>query len=332
MLGARMKILTGFSGVMCAALVTQRGRGQQALLCAGLVVLPSLLRLLIEPEPGTMPFLAFWPTVLLGTLLLDTGFAVLALLGSLTVAFALFARPVIGIVWDGRSVVSLVLGIACVSLVMTTAMVARATVRELDARTRQQESFNRELRHRSRNLLAVIQALSARGPRAENPIDFFREFSDRLESLAKASDLLRIGTEAEGHLPELIERTIAPFAQGSRIRLSGPACLVPDQSCIPLIMAVHELCTNAAKHGALSDPAGWVDLRWFLAPDGDRLYLLWKESGGPLVTLPQHQGTGSHLLRAQPGLEAVDLMFDPKGVWCEILIVGARAGTLAEMA
>ncbi|MFD2781446.1 HWE histidine kinase domain-containing protein [Novosphingobium pokkalii] len=128
---------------------------------------------------------------------------------------------------------SLVLGIACVGLVMTTAMVARATVRELDARTRQQESFNRELRHRSRNLLAVIQALSARGPRAENPIDFFREFSDRLESLAKASDLLRIGTEAEGHLPELIERTIAPFAQGSRIRLSGPACLVPDQSCIP---------------------------------------------------------------------------------------------------
>jgi two-component sensor histidine kinase len=149
---------------------------------------------------------------------------------------------------------------------MTTAMVARATVRELDARTRQQESFNRELRHRSRNLLAVIQALSARGPRAENPIDFFREFSDRLESLAKASDLLRIGTEAEGHLPELIERTIAPFAQGSRIRLSGPACLVPDQSCIPLIMAVHELGTNAVKHGALSDPAGWVDLRWFLAP------------------------------------------------------------------
>jgi hypothetical protein len=74
---------------MCAALVKRRGRGQQAMLCAALVVLPSLLRLLIEPEPGTMPFLSFWPTVLLGTLLLDTGFAVLALFGSLAVAFAL---------------------------------------------------------------------------------------------------------------------------------------------------------------------------------------------------------------------------------------------------
>ncbi|MFD2781447.1 hypothetical protein ACFS32_10360 [Novosphingobium pokkalii] len=84
-----MRVLTGISGAMCAALVKRRGRGQQAMLCAALVVLPSLLRLLIEPEPGTMPFLSFWPTVLLGTLLLDTGFAVLALFGSLAVAFAL---------------------------------------------------------------------------------------------------------------------------------------------------------------------------------------------------------------------------------------------------
>jgi hypothetical protein len=54
-------------------------------------------------------------------------------------------------------------------------------------------------------------------------------------------------------------------------------------------------------------------LRWFLGPDGNRLYLLWRETGGPAVRAAG-QGTGSHLLRAQPGIEAVDLMFDPKGL------------------
>ncbi|NKJ43847.1 MULTISPECIES: sensor histidine kinase [unclassified Novosphingobium] len=327
-----MKVLTGVSGVMQAALIKQRSLAEQALLSAGLAIVPALLRLVIDPDPGTMPFLVFWPTVLLSALLLEPWFAALAVIGSFALALMLFVRPLAQMAWTGQLLVSLVLALCCVVLAMTMAIVARTTVRELHSVTRQQDSFNRELRHRTRNLLAIIQALSARGPRAENPLDFFREFSDRLESLAKASDLLRIGTEAEGHLPELIERTIAPFSLGSRIRLSGTACVVPDQSCIPLIMAVHELCTNAIKHGALSGPAGWVDLRWFLAPDGNRLYLLWKETGGPLVAPPAHEGTGSHLLRAQPGLEAVDLMFDPKGVWCEMLIVGARATAEHEMA
>jgi two-component sensor histidine kinase len=327
-----MKVLTGVTGTMQAALVRQRSLAEQMLLAAMLVVVPTILRLVMDPQPGAMPFLVFWPTVLLAALLLETGLAAATVIAAFIVAQWFWGRPVIGIVWTAQMLVSLMLACACVVLAMTMAIVARTTVRALHVLTRQQESFNRELRHRSRNLLSIIQALSARGPRAENPLDFFREFSDRLESLAKASDLLRIGTEAEGHLPELVERTIAPFGQGSRIRLRGTACLVPDQSCIPLIMAVHELCTNAVKHGALSDPAGWVDLRWFLAPDGNRLYLLWKETGGPLVSPPTHEGAGSHLLRAQPGLEAVDLMFDPKGVWCEMLIVGARATQQVEPA
>jgi two-component sensor histidine kinase len=326
-----MNVFAGISGAMRAALIKQRSPVQQTVLAAGLICLPLLLRLAMDPAAGPLSFLPFWPTALLASLLLDGPFAVLAVAGSFLAAWV-FNGPAEGIAWNGAVLFSLFIALACLVLVMTTAIVARATLRELHALANQQETFNRELRHRTRNLLAVIQALSARGPRAENPLDFFREFSDRLESLAKASDLLRIGTEAEGHLPELIERTISPFALGSRIRLNGTACIVPDHSCIPLIMAVHELCTNAVKHGALSDPAGWVDLRWFLSPDGDRLYLLWKETGGPPVIPPSHQGTGAHLLRAQPGLEAVDLIFDPKGVWCEMLITGARATAPAEMA
>lgn len=327
-----MNLGTGLTGWMRALLVRRRSTAEQALIGLALIFTPVALRLLIAPVPSTMPFLAFWPTVLIASLLLDVRLAIPTIMASFLACHLIFGGQVMAVDWIGAGPAVFLLGASCVILLIAMAVVARSTVRELHALAGQQESFNRELRHRTRNLLTIIKALSARGPRAENPLDFFREFSSRLDSLAKASDLLRIGTEAEGRLPELIERTIAPFGCGSRIRLNGTACVIPDESCIPLIMAIHELCTNAVKHGALSQGQGLVDLRWFLGPDGNRLYLLWKESGGPLVSPPQHEGTGSHLLRAQPGIDAVDLTFDPRGVWCEMLIVGARSLNAPEMA
>ncbi|GMM62189.1 sensor histidine kinase [Novosphingobium pituita] len=327
-----MMVSTGFSGWIRAALIKRRSLGEQAALGTVLVAAPVLLRLLIDPVPATMPFMAFWPTVLIATLLLDLRQALATVAVSFCVSKLVFGGQVVSVDWWAGRAITFVLAVFSLGLLICTAVVTRSTVRELDALASRQESFNRELRHRTRNMLAIIQALSARGPRAENPLDFFREFSSRLESLAKASDLLRIGTEAEGRLPDLIERTIHPFGLGRRIRLEGTACVIPDESCIPLIMAIHELCTNAMKHGALSTDRGLVDLRWFLGPDGNRLYLLWRETGGPAVSAPQVQGTGSHLLRAQPGIEAVDLMFDPKGVWCEMLIIGARPEGALEVA
>jgi len=328
--GRNVQVPFGPPGLMRRALVRQRGTGEQLVWLAVLAAIPVVVRLLVSPAPHATPFLAFWPSILVAALLLELRYAVAVVLCAGLGSRLLGAGPVLpGAGTEGRLIWTL-LALACVTVVLALGQLVRATVRELHALAGQQERFNRELRHRSRSLLAIVQALSAPGPRAENPLDFFRDFALRLDSLAKASDLLRLGAEAEGQLPALIERTVEPFAGDRRIRMVGGNCTIPDESCIPLILAIHELCTNALRHGALSVPGGIVELRWFLGPQGDRLYVLWQEHGGPEVSAPQRQGAGTHLLRTQPGLDAVDLNFDPHGVWCEIMILGARAEPTAE--
>jgi len=103
--------------------------------------------------------------------------------------------------------------------------------------------------------------------------------------------------------------------------ISGPACELPRDACVPLSLALHELCTNAAKYGALSVPEGWVALDWRLDGDG-LLTLSWREENGPPVTGPARAGMGTQLLKRQRGLDHVELHYRPAGVECAIAIEG----------
>lgn len=113
-----------------------------------------------------------------------------------------------------------------------------------------------ELNHRVKNTMAIVQSLSAQTLRADRPTTEAREdFDSRLMALAGAHILM---TEAEWRsvpLRELIERTLQPFAQGAgaaRFTLRGSTATMPPKSAVAFALAVHELCTNAAKYGALS--------------------------------------------------------------------------------
>jgi len=184
-----------------------------------------------------------------------------------------------------------------------------------------------ELNHRVKNTMAIVQSLSAQTLRADRPTAAAREdFDSRLMALANAHVLM---TEAEWRsvpLRELIERTIQPFAQGAgatRFSLAGPDATMPPKSAVAFALAIHELCTNAAKYGALKAEAGRIAIDWALAEaaDGARLRLTWRESGGPPVTEPARRGFGSRLL--ERGLSAelkgqVRLRFPPEGLVCEI--------------
>lgn len=306
------------------ALVKQRGMGEQLVVLVLLIALPTALRAVFDRGSLALPFLTYWPSILVGALLLDTAFAILLACIAAVVSQRLFGGGAWFAAIDPVRAAFFAMFCFSAGLILATGAALRNAVRELDALHLQAEGFNRELRHRVRNMLTIVQALASRGPKAENPLDFYREFSSRLEGLAQASDLLRIGTETEGRLPEIAERTLAPFAKGERLKLSGDACILPDASCIPLIMALHELATNAVKHGAWSNDQGLVELSWFLAVDGRSLYVLWKEQGGPPVAPPTREGIGTRLLMPQPGLEAVELNFERRGVWCEIIVEGAR--------
>lgn len=291
---------------------------------SGLLIIPVALRAFFDRGELGLPFLTFWPSLVFASLALRLRYAAVFALLAAMVSQRLFG----GGAWfrDVNTARIVFFGLFAMSaaMIITTGTLLRRSVRALASVNQQQEMYNRELRHRVRNMLTLIQALASRGPKAASPMDFFKEFSQRIEGLAAASDLLQIGAEAEGRLPQLAQQTLAPFDRSGRIQLSGEPCMLPGASCIPLIMALHELCTNAVKHGALSNERGRVSLTWFIGPDGATLYVLWAEKDGPPVSAPSREGLGTRLLMPQPGLEGVDLNFDPTGVWCEFRIDGAK--------
>jgi two-component sensor histidine kinase len=153
----------------------------------------------------------------------------------------------------------------------------------------------REINHRSKNVLALTQAI-ARQIRRHDPDDFFRSFEERLGALAASYDLL-VSESWDGVAIESLARAqLAHFDDlvGRRIHFDGPPLTVRAEAAQALGMAFHELATNAGKYGALSDGAGEVRISW--ETDGDLLTLSWIERGGPVVSAPGRRGFGSVVL------------------------------------
>ncbi|MDZ3836069.1 MAG: HWE histidine kinase domain-containing protein [Rhodospirillales bacterium] len=177
-----------------------------------------------------------------------------------------------------------------------------------------------ELNHRVKNTLAVVQAIAQQTFRAaEAPGDLVTAFQNRLAALAAAHNLLSRLNWQQASLEELArETTAASFAEAARIRMAGPYVVLPPKKAVTLAMALHELCTNAMKYGALSVPAGRVELTWE-ATQGERpaIRLRWHESGGPPVVAPEHEGFGSRIIEQALAHEfegRVDMDFRPEGL------------------
>lgn len=156
----------------------------------------------------------------------------------------------------------------------------------------------REVTHRSKNLLSVIQAIMRQtAAHSVSLEDFQKRFADRLHSLAGSHDLLVQENWNGAALRELIRSQLGHYSDlvGSQIVLSGPAIQLRPDAAQHIGMALHELATNAAKYGALSVPDGLVSITWTLPdsadPDG-RCSLSWVETNGPPVTSPTRRGFG----------------------------------------
>jgi two-component sensor histidine kinase len=160
----------------------------------------------------------------------------------------------------------------------------------------------RELSHRSKNLLAVVQAVARQTARvSDNPVEFEARFTARLAALARSHDLL-VNKSWEGvSVADLAAAHLGPFVEGEpgRLTIEGPRLVVNPQAAQDLGMALHELATNAAKHGALSTPSGRVKIRWqrVTGTNGTSLVrLLWIETGGPPSAPPARKGFGHVVL------------------------------------
>lgn len=183
----------------------------------------------------------------------------------------------------------------------------------------------RELSHRTKNALAVVQAMAWQTSRATKDVDAFQQqFTQRVDGLSRSIGLLVRNDWGGVGVRELVEGQLAPFLdEPSRLACDGPTLVLKPNAAQDLGLVLHELATNASKYGALSVPGGHVAARWYLqaGPDGrDDFCFDWRELGGPRVTEPGHVGFGSSLIRDmlfKTYKAKIKLDFDASGlVWC----------------
>lgn len=173
-----------------------------------------------------------------------------------------------------------------------------------------------EVNHRSKNLLSLVQAIARQMTRRGRPLDLER-FLQRLQAIASNQDLLIQNDWRFIPLGGLVRSQLGAFSDlvGNRIAIDGPEIELTPEAAQAIGMAVHELATNAAKYGALSNDDGHVTLRW--VRDGEDLEMIWRESGGPAVSPPTHSGFGSRVISDMvgAGLDGmVDVDFAPAGL------------------
>ena len=190
----------------------------------------------------------------------------------------------------------------------------------------------RELTHRSKNLLAVIQAMARQSlTRDVNPGEFVRRFTERLAGLAGSHDLLSRVDWKGASLMELIRSQLNHYMDlfGTRIILEGVDIAIRPEAAQNVGIALHELSTNAAKYGALSNEDGRVTIGWAFEQRAERmLTLTWRETGGPPVVAPTRKGFGHVVMdriagRALGGHSGIS--FEPTGVVWTLDVPAAAA-------
>jgi two-component sensor histidine kinase len=199
---------------------------------------------------------------------------------------------------------------------------------DITERKRQQEHRElllNELNHRVKNTLATVQSFAVQTLRTAPTIaDGRQAFEARLIALSKGHDVLTRENWAGAGLHEVVAEALGAYvgdARHPRVGFDGPEIRLRPKTALAISMALHELATNAVKHGALSSQGGRVDLAWTVAGEPPTLKFHWAESGGPAVVVPRRRGFGSRMIEqglAQDLGGRVRLEFAPEGVICTI--------------
>lgn len=206
---------------------------------------------------------------------------------------------------------------------------ASKVARDIGERKRAQEVQRLlvdELSHRIKNTLATVQAIAQQTLRhAPDQATFVQSFNGRIQALARAHGLLTGNSFQSAEIGEIAREQLAIEGwDSSRVHWRGPALHLPAQPALHLSLVLHELGTNARKHGALSTNRGRVDIRWSVdrQTTPPMLRLTWEESGGPKVEPPSRRGFGSTLIErsllAHGGV--VNLSFAPSGFTCTLAL------------
>ena len=181
-----------------------------------------------------------------------------------------------------------------------------------------------ELNHRVKNTLATIQSIARQtGRHSVGSAEFTQAFEARLLALSRAHDLLTRESWTGADVLDVVVRALEPYSADApdRVRYSGPSFRLTPARAVALSLVLHELATNSAKYGSLSAPGGVLLVEWRRIDDG--LEIVWEESGGPEVRVPEQRGFGSRLLERTANSELQGMVrqhFLSEGLRCEVVL------------
>jgi two-component sensor histidine kinase len=195
--------------------------------------------------------------------------------------------------------------------------------RELRLRADHAAFLMRELAHRAKNQLAVVRGMAlqtAQGSKGVN--DFVSQFNQRIQGLAQSQDILVRENWRGGQLCELVSAHLDLFGTCDRVTANGPPVFLDAAGVQNVGFALHELATNASKHGAFSTPSGRVSVNWTAADHGG-VHICWIEEGGPVAQVPEQHGFGVRVItelvpRSLNG--TASLTFTPTGLRWKLAI------------
>ena len=184
----------------------------------------------------------------------------------------------------------------------------------------------RELSHRVKNTLSIIQAIARQTFRSPDQ-DEYRNFSSRVQALAGAYDALLSESQEPAKLEEVVNRALVPHQSADvAVHIAGPSIQLSAQCVVAMSLVVHELATNAVKYGALSSPNGTVEVNW--KDVAGTIEFLWTETGGPQVIPPEKEGFGSKLVRSAFPVDLkahTEFDFAPEGLRFKLTFVKPEA-------
>ena len=180
----------------------------------------------------------------------------------------------------------------------------------------------REVDHRAKNVLAVVQSLAQLTPFLDKK-QYVTALSGRIGSLARSHSLLSSNRWSGARLDVLLGQELEPYGaeNDGRLKIEGPPVLIQAEAAQSLGLVIHELATNAGKYGALSASSGALEVSWRWEPER-RLVLTWRETGGPRTAPPQRQGFGATLI-ANAGKQVgatIQQAWPPEGLVCTITL------------
>jgi len=277
-------------------------------------------------DPQTPPLIAYYPMVALCALLGGVGPGVLVALAGGVTAWWVFMLP-------GYSFSLLNYGdkLTLVVFVFVSTFIAfasdyfRRTATRLEGEQQLRQLAVQELAHRLKNKIATIQAIISVQLREHTEIR--KDILDRLQALSATDQLIEEANGQGAFVRNIVETELGPYV-ASRFSVQGADVLLPPKYALTVALLIHELATNAAKYGALSKAEGHVSLSTMMS--GELLFIEWRETDGPSVSLPKKTGFGMRLLSRAPQQfgGGTEILFEPAGLVCKMSLALPTASVM----